>query len=439
MNFIKNYFRARRRKKAKRRSKKRKSASKRFFKTTKKSNLKNRIVVVLVLLGILATIGWFGYSLYRFFSFDFLLAYKDERLVEEEKWRGEDRLHILLVGLDRRGGEYAFVDSLNILMIDPRDHIIGVYNINVDTSVIISKERGYEKLRNIYNSELIDGNVPIDGVVSASESLLSISIDRYIVSDESSLKDLVDEMGGIWVNSSFEFVDDELKEESEPYQFRAGAYRLGGSEFVSFLRSDANSEDERARRHLSGIEGLIRRFTNYIFLIKFPYIIEELETSICTNLTKNEALYLFRVIYNSHELRSDYMTKSNLRPINSGGETIYIAINERLDRSILEVFLDNRVIKEQARVEVFNSTSKRGFASFRSRWLRNIGIDVIRTGDTRKPYQNTTIYITDEEDDYSDTIFSIEKIFNEDIEVKRDTPDFIHTGDLVVVIGANAL
>jgi len=415
-------------------------AGSRFLPKEKTTSLRNPgrfglYLIATVLIGLF--LFWIGNMIYSLISFDIVKAYRDDKSLQDIEWKGEDRIHILIVGFDRRDGEFGFVDALTLLMVDPRDNSLGIFNINVDASLYDTQSDRFISLRKRYNYSVLENtSIPIYSLVENVESLLSVTIDRYILLDEEGVIELVDALGGVYVTNDRDLADEDITTSSGSYKLRSGSFRLGGEDFLAFLQADDDSYDYKMMRHSEGTKGFISRSTGYAQIIHLPRYVKIVESKAKTNMTKYELLRLGYEIMNLDQINFGYSGLSSFKKKKVNGNIYYIPLYEVLDEDIQTVFVDSRIGKEQARVEVFNSTNVGGLASFRARWMRNVGIDVIRVGDSSIAYEETTIYTKDEKTYYY-TINAIERIFKENVEVRVGKPDFITTGDIVVVIGAN--
>ncbi len=117
---------------------------------------------------------------------------------------------------------------------------------------------------------------------------------------------------------------------------------------------------------------------------------------------------------------------------------LILPILERIDLDISEVLFNVDVQKEQARVEVFNGTSYPGFATKKARVIANTGAKVINVGNSRDLYEKTTIYVSDPEN-YVNTINEINNLFDFEPELIEEEFPYRHTGDIVFVIGNDAV
>lgn len=403
---------------------------------SRKADLKNVIILLLFIGFFMFLFIWCCFCMYRLISIKFSKAYKDESVGNNEEWSGDGRINILLVGMDTREGEFGFADALTVIMIDPYEHSIGIFNINPDISIYLPKQKKYVKFRNLYNIGVIDSDeVPIRSLIHEIEMLLSIKINRYIMVDEERLVNLTEVLGGIYVNNVSAIEDSDILVNGGDFKLESGNYRLNGEDFLNYLKADDDGVENKFIRQINGLEGFLKRSVSYITLIKLPAFLDELSSGVYTDFSKQEFIYLAYEIIRFKDIRSAFIRMSSLKEREGIDDVNYLPIYEELDQDIQKVFIDSRVGKEQARVEIFNSTNIKGLAAFRARWLKNIGIDVIRVGDSSYVFERTTIF-TREKGKYLDTIDAVKNSFNEDIEIKEgEMPSWVCTGDVIVVLG----
>ena len=344
----------------------------------------------------------------------------------------------MLIGLDKRDGEYGFVDAVLLVMLDPVEDSIGIFNVNTDTTIYISKYNRSVKIKNLYNYGILEADeVPVQLFVDTVENLVSIKINKYVVVDEEGLVSISEALGGVYIHNSSDLEDNDIKTSSGSYKLSSGSYRLKGGDFLHFIQADDDGLDHRFLRQNESTEGLLKRLSGYMIVIKGPVLLDAITRNIKTNLTKNEMIRIIYEISKSKEVRTAYMSESVMETVKTENDISYYPIYDYLDQEIQKVFVDSLVGKEQARVEIFNSTSIKGLAAFRARWLRNIGIDVIRVGDCSDKFEKTTIF-TREEKKYNNTIEAVKKSFSEETVVKEgELPSWVCTGDVVIVLGSN--
>jgi len=404
--------------------------------SSRKNGYLNILPVLGVIILIIGIVGWIAVSIFKLYSFEVNRAYRDERVIEKE-WKGESRLNILFVGLDSREGEYAYVDAIILVMLDPDSKTVGIFNINPDTSVYVSEYDVEEKLRNLYNRGVIDQeSIPILLLEDKVEKLFSINIDRYVLMREEGLVEMVDSLGAIYVNNEVKLID--LDAGQGGIDILPGSQRLEGNDYWGYVSADALGVEQKYIRQNEALESLLQRSVNYAVFFKIPRIVDTFSRTVRTDLSRPELLRLALTMNRANDVKSGFTKESAFEKVKLDEGIRLVPILEEIDQDIQKVFVDPRISKEQARVEVFNSTNIIGLGAFRARWLRNIGVDVIRVGDTAQSFEESVIYSKDPEA-FKYTINGIKKSFDEEPEVVKGEPsDIISTGDVILIIGGNA-
>ena len=123
-----------------------------------------------------------------------------------------------------------------------------------------------------------------------------------------------------------------------------------------------------------------------------------------------------------------------------GGQIRTINLSEydkNLRRNYIDV-IDREVERERVRVEVYNGSDAPGKAGIYARKFLNNGCDVVRFGNTPEPLERTQVYISDESE-FNDSLKVIAEVLFDRYEILEERPNFMTTGDIVVLLGADIL
>jgi len=107
--------------------------------------------------------------------------------------------------------------------------------------------------------------------------------------------------------------------------------------------------------------------------------------------------------------------------------------DEMLEKYFLDI-LDRELEKERVRVEVYNGSGISGAAGQMARKIKNSGCDVVRYENAPKLLEHTVLYIPDEER-FRNSVAIVKEIVGTNVEIINDRPQFMTTGDIVVVLG----
>ena len=119
------------------------------------------------------------------------------------------------------------------------------------------------------------------------------------------------------------------------------------------------------------------------------------------------------------------------------GESIRVADLHEIDDSILhwrERLLPADVKREHGRVEVYNASDVSGLGGFYARLVRNSCCDVLRVGNADGDFKGIRAYVVDPER-YANTVRYLQNSIGVDLEVINGRPDFMTTGDVVLIVG----
>jgi hypothetical protein len=119
--------------------------------------------------------------------------------------------------------------------------------------------------------------------------------------------------------------------------------------------------------------------------------------------------------------------------VDDRGEVVNSVGIPAIDAVLAELSPDERMAREQARIEILNGTSTAGFGARYERWIRHLGGDVIRVKNAPSTTEKSVIYVTDA-DEYGYTVGRIAGLW-EEVEIREGRPDFITTGDVIIVLG----
>lgn len=120
----------------------------------------------------------------------------------------------------------------------------------------------------------------IDTSVGTMEDLYDINIDFYLRINFSSLIKVVDAVGGIDVNSDYDFT-------SDGYTFVKGKNHMDGKKALAFSRERhvfAAGDRVRGQNQQRVIEGIISQLTNPSVLVGYNKVLEAIEPSIQTSM-----------------------------------------------------------------------------------------------------------------------------------------------------------
>lgn len=198
----------------------------------------------------------------------------------------EDSYNILITGIDSYGSitRVSRSDVNMIVSVNPKENKILLTSIPRDYYVYLSDYGDYDKLTHT-------GIYGIDVTTKALEDLLDIDINYYVKVNFTTLVDIVDELGGITVNSNYDFTS------IDGYHFSKGENNLNGEEALSFARErQAFSEGDRVRveNQQLVLTAIINKVLSPSIITNYNSLLNALSGEFLTNITNNEITDLIK-------------------------------------------------------------------------------------------------------------------------------------------------
>lgn len=192
----------------------------------------------------------------------------------------KDSFNILISGIDTYGSITKVSRSdVNILVtVNPSTHNILLTSIPRDYYVLIPEFNEYDKLTHA-------GIYGIETSVSTIENLLDTKINYYVKVNFTSVIDIVDAIGGITVDSSYDFTT------QDGYHFTKGTNELDGEEALSFARerkSFADGDRVRGENQELILTAIINKAMSASIIMDYGNLLNALSDKFVTNITDEE-------------------------------------------------------------------------------------------------------------------------------------------------------
>lgn len=277
-------------------------------------------IVVIALLLLLAGIGYYTYAFLNFAnniqksdSTKFGGLHPKQVSMTDvnapPKWEGKERVNVLILGGDSRGGknEVGRSDSIMVASIDPVTKKAHLFSILRDTYVKIPGS-GNDRINAAY---AIGG--PNLSMKTASD-LLGIPIQYYVMTDFEGFIALVDAIDGIEIDVE---KDMRYKDSADNHQYdinlKKGLQHLNGEQALQYVRfrHDAMSDFSRTERQRKFLQAVAEKMQTTGSLIRLPKILNGIDPYIETNLTTTDMLKLGALAY---EAKAEGMVTKQIPP-----------------------------------------------------------------------------------------------------------------------------
>ena len=335
-----------------------------------------------------------------------------------DPWDGNQRVTVLVMGLDYRGWEdgngLGRTDTMILLTLDPETGTAGMLSVPRDLWLDIP-DFGYSKLNTAYQTgeiNRVEGGGP-GLTMKTIEQLLGIDIHFYAMVDFNTFVTMVDEIGGVKIVVP-EAIEVDPLGDAPPKWIQPGEQTLPGQVALAYARArnTPGGDFDRSARQQQVIVGIRDRIISFdmipTLIARAPALYRQLADGIRTNMTLDQAVRLLI-------LSSQISTSSIERGVigeeqvvfdwSNDGQFILVPIPDKIrvlrDRIFTPDAAANPLTtnlspgemleQENATVTILNGTATAGLAARTSEWLISQGINVINTGNADETYTETTI------------------------------------------------
>ncbi|MBV9359434.1 MAG: LCP family protein [Chloroflexi bacterium] len=301
------------------------------------------------------------------------------------------RLTILLMGIDQRpdeaameGGDPGRTDSLLLLSVDFDAQTAVMVSIPRDGFVVIPGH-GNERVNAAYTFGELDrrGDGPALAKQTVSQ-LFGLPVDRYVLVDIHSTEHLIDQIGGVWIDSPTHLVDDDYPTDdygTMTIDIPAGRQLMDGQTAVEYARTrHPDSDYGRQARQQQVLLAIRDRALQPDILPKLPSLIPDMTSLVKTDLTPVELLQLIN--FGRGLTRNDIVAQppsGNLTPSYEGpGGAAYVNLTPDYRVAVRGLVTNPRIAAERAQVTVLNAGAPVGTGGLVSDMLTRSGLDVVK-------------------------------------------------------------
>ncbi len=400
------------------------------------------MVIVLIGLGFMAKIitainstnADSGEKISFFEQISHLIVNPDKKL----KGENSDRINILLAGIGGDGHEGAYLaDTIILVSLKPSTNEAATISIPRDLYTEIPGY-GWRKINNALafgrESDYPGGGEAL--LTDVVSKITGLTIHYYARIDFAGFKKIIDDLNGIDIYIDNSFDDYEYPDYNYGIQhisFKKGLEHMNGERALQFVRSRHGTNGEgsdfaRSKRQQKVLLALkekifsVRTITSPSAIIS---VLDDLGNHNQTNFQIWELVKLATLIQNvdSSSLISRVLDNSpeGLLKTETTQDGAYILTPKSGDFSEIQylaanIFNTTFIARENANIEVQNSTSTAGLATRLSERLKSMDYNVTKVGNAQgvEPLTKTTIYdLSGGKNPY--TLVSLKKMLNADI------------------------
>ncbi len=297
-------------------------------------------------------------------------------------------MNVLLMGIDQRPDEAAAgddpgrTDSMMLLSIDFDSHMVSMVSIPRDGFVVIPGY-GNERVNAAYTYGELDhtGGGPVLAERTV-EQLFGIRIDHYALVDIHSMEQIIDALGGVWIDNPRELIDNQYP--TDDYRtisidIPAGHRLMDGVTAVEYARTrHPDSDYGRQDRQQQMLLAIRNRALQLDVVPRLPQLLPHIRDLVHTDISLADALRLMnfgRTLDASQIVRMQ--PDPSLTPSYSGpGGASYINLTQQY-RAVVHAMVTNpQVAAEQADIDVYNAGAPVGSGGRAATVLGAAGLSV---------------------------------------------------------------
>ena len=258
-----------------------------FFVQLFRDNIKRSRKVTAFILSLILMVVYTVGTAYAVATHEFLGQVTAKKKAEDAVDVTSKPFNIYISGMDTTGKitEEARSDVNMIITVNPKTHKVLMTSIPRDYLV---------ELQNGEKDKLTHtGLMGIDETTSDVEDLLGIKINYYVKVNYNTLKDLVNSIGGITINSDKAFISYIGK-----YRFVEGENQLDGAKALAYARERhaySDGDNHRVRNQQEVLKAIVKKLTGSTTLLtRYNKILKYLAPTMGMNLTRAEVKALVK-------------------------------------------------------------------------------------------------------------------------------------------------
>ena len=258
-----------------------------FFVQLFRDNIKRSRKVTAFILSLILMVVYTVGTAYAVATHEFLGQVTAKKKAEDAVDVTSKPFNIYISGMDTTGKitEEARSDVNMIITVNPKTHKVLMTSIPRDYLV---------ELQNGEKDKLTHtGLMGIDETTSDVEDLLGIKINYYVKVNYNTLKDLVNSIGGITINSDKAFISYIGK-----YRFVEGENQLDGAKALAYARERhaySDGDNHRVRNQQEVLKAIVNKLTGSTTLLtRYNKILKYLAPTMEMNLTRSEVKALVK-------------------------------------------------------------------------------------------------------------------------------------------------
>ncbi len=230
-------------------------------------------------------VGWWISALNKpeldipYLTADDLIDQENDLLTQTD----QDNKVLLLVGCDKREYDTGRTDTIMLAFLNAKEQKVQLLSVPRDTYVQIAGTNTRTKINHAY------AYGGIDLTMSTLEQYLGINIDNYVEIEFSGFENLIDSIGGIYIE-----VESDMVNEAEDINLKAGGQTLMGKDALGYVRWRESVEADlgRIKRQQKFMAALAQKLLDNASLWRMPKLVASLLACTTTDMTNMQIMTL---------------------------------------------------------------------------------------------------------------------------------------------------
>lgn len=328
------------------------------------------------------------------------------------KGEGDGRINVLLLG--RGGGSHEapdLTDTLILASIDPVNHTQSLISIPRDLWVTTPGGSGmkinavWETGEFKYTGKVKPGSTDpkaiqagFDLVDQTVESVLGVPVNYNVLVNFNAFEQAVTTVGGVTVNAPAALVDPTMAWQNgkSPILAKAGINVFDGAHALNYVRSRETTSDfarsQRQRAVMLAVKTKLESLGTLSNPLKLSQLINAFGNNVSTDLSVSSADRLRTIVSGISESATtsigladkpnNYVTTGTIKGQSIGLPTAGLGNYGEIQKYIHTQLKDGYIVKENAKVMVYNGTPLPGIATTNATTLKSYGYNVIGAANT---------------------------------------------------------
>lgn len=246
-------------------------------KTRKKKRSYKRILLLVVIILLVCSCA------YSFFHKE---TFTQRQAEEEGMMPADNAVHVMIMGVDSRKGDYGRSDTLMVASLDEDTDKIYLLSIPRDTRVQI-EGNGYDKINHAYafgGHELSRKSV---------EKILGVPMDYYVVVDIKAFERIIDAIGGIDIDVEKRMYYEDPWDDNGGLviDLYPGEQHMDGEKAIQYVRyRDEEGDIGRISRQQKFMQAVLDKVISPQILPRLPEIIRQVASAVETDMSVSDMI-----------------------------------------------------------------------------------------------------------------------------------------------------